>query len=185
MFAKDLPGKNTTGWGTPSDQIGSVPLEVCETINGSWGFNLQDRRHKSKKELVQYLVKAAGYGSNLLLNVGPMPNGKIQEEHVQSLHEMGDWLKDYGKTIYATQRGPIDPNDRFVTTQKGKTVYLHLIDEKANYLHLDPVPVAINSIRHFKTGKPLDYKKNDLGITIDLSKVDKDPITTVIQIDLL
>ncbi len=49
MFEKDLPGKNTTGWGTPSDQIGSVPLEVCETINGSWGFNLQDRRHKSKK----------------------------------------------------------------------------------------------------------------------------------------
>ena len=185
MFEKDLPGKNTTGWGTPSDQIGSVPLEVCETINGSWGFNLQDRRHKSKKELVQYLVKAAGYGSNLLLNVGPMPNGKIQEEHVQSLHEMGDWLKDYGKTIYATQRGPIDPNDRFVTTQKGKTVYLHLMDEKANYLHLDPVPVAIKSIRHFKTGKSLDYKKNDLGITIDLSKVDKDPITTVIQIDLL
>ena len=185
MFEKDLPGKNTTGWGTPSDQIGSVPLEVCETINGSWGFNLQDRRHKSKKELVQYLVKAAGYGSNLLLNVGPMPNGKIQEEHVQSLHEMGDWLKDYGKTIYATQRGPIDPNDRFVTTQKGKTVYLHLMDEKANYLHLDPVPVAIKSIRYFKTGKPLDYKKNDLGITIDLSKVDKDPITTVIQIDLL
>ena len=63
---------------------------------------------------------------------------------------MGDWLKDYGKTIYATQRGPIDPNDRFVTTQKGKNwVYPHLIDEKANYLHLDPVPVAIKSIRHF------------------------------------
>ena len=40
---------------------------------------------KSKKELIQYLIKAAGYGSNLLLNVGPMPNGEIQEEHILSL----------------------------------------------------------------------------------------------------
>jgi alpha-L-fucosidase len=76
MFEKDLPGKNTTGWGTAADKIGSVPLEVCETINGSWGFNLQDRKHKSDKELIHYLIKAAGYGSNMLLNVGPMPNGK-------------------------------------------------------------------------------------------------------------
>ena len=38
MFEKDLPGKNTTGWGTAADQIGEVPLEVCETINGSWGI---------------------------------------------------------------------------------------------------------------------------------------------------
>ena len=79
MFEKDLPGKGTKDFATSADDIGNLPLEVCETINGSWGFNLKDRKHKSEKELVQYLVKAAGYGSNLLLNVGPMPNGKIQE----------------------------------------------------------------------------------------------------------
>ena len=85
MFEKDLPGNNTTGWGTPADQIGSVPLEVCETINGSWGFNLQDRKHKTDKELIHYLIKAAGYGSNFLLNVGPMPNGKIHHKTSKSM----------------------------------------------------------------------------------------------------
>ena len=103
MFEKDLPGKNTTGWGTAADKIGSVPLEVCETINGSWGFNLQDRKHKSDKELIHYLIKAAGYGSNMLLNVGPMPNGKIQPEHQASLRAMGAWLKQNGTTIYGTR----------------------------------------------------------------------------------
>ena len=73
------------------DDIGNLPLEVCETINGSWGFNLKDRQHKSEKQLIQYLVKAAGYGSNLLLNVGPMPNGKIQEEHIESLKKICKW----------------------------------------------------------------------------------------------
>ena len=87
MFEKDLPGNNTTGWGTPADQIGKVPLEVCETINGSWGFNLQDRKHKSEKELIHYLIKAAGYGSNMLLNVGPMPNGKIQPKRWRGCHK--------------------------------------------------------------------------------------------------
>jgi len=107
MFEKDLPGKNTTGWGTASDQIGSVPLEVCETINGSWGFNLQDRKHKSDKELIHYLIKAAGYGSNMLLNVGPMPNGKIQPKHQTSLKAIGKWLASNAKSIYGTQRGPM------------------------------------------------------------------------------
>ncbi|MGC6422138.1 MAG: alpha-L-fucosidase [Flavobacteriaceae bacterium] len=184
MFEKDLPGKNTTGWGTPANQIGSVPLEVCETINGSWGFNLQDRKHKSTKELIQYLVKAAGYGSNLLLNVGPMPNGKIQEEHKQSLIEIGDWLKVYGESIYGTDRGPIAPNEAWVSTQKGSTVYLHLLDETVNYLHLDPIPVKIKSIRLFNSEKKLKYIKNALGITIDLNSIEKKSIDTVIVIEI-
>ena len=99
MFEKDLPGRSTKSFATSADDIGNLPLEVCETINGSWGFNLKDRKHKSKKDLVQYLIKAAGYDSNLLLNVGPMPNGKIQKEHIESLKEIGDWLKINGETI--------------------------------------------------------------------------------------
>ena len=49
-------------------------------MNGAWGFNLQDTQYKSTRDLVHLLVKAAGYDANLLLNVGPMPNGKIQPE---------------------------------------------------------------------------------------------------------
>ena len=58
MFEKDLPGKGTKDFATSEDDIGNLPLEVCETINGSWGFNLKDRKHKSEKELIQYLIKA-------------------------------------------------------------------------------------------------------------------------------
>ena len=184
MFEKDLPGKNTTGWGTAADQIGSVPLEVCETINGSWGFNLQDRKHKSDKELIHYLIKAAGYGSNMLLNVGPMPNGKIQPEHQASLRAMGAWLKQNGTTIYGTRKGPMAPNDDFVSTQKGKTVYLHLLNPELNVIHIDEVPVKIKSISDLKSKKNLSFRNDKFGLVIDVSSLSKDPIDTVIQIEL-
>ena len=100
MFERDLPGGRTKSYATSEEDIGNLPLEVCETINGSWGFNLQDRKHKSIKTLIHYLIKAAGYDSNFLLNVGPMPNGKIQKEHIDSLNEIGKWIKLNGNTIY-------------------------------------------------------------------------------------
>ncbi len=184
MFEKDLPGKNTTGWGTAADQIGQVPLEVCETINGSWGFNLQDRKHKSENELIHYLIKAAGYGSNLLLNVGPMPNGKIQPEHQKSLKAIGAWLKENGSTIYGTQKGPILPNDDFVSTQKGKTVYLHLLNPDIRVIHIVHVPVKIKSVKQIKTGKSLPFKQDSFGLAIDVKNITKDPIDTLIEIEL-
>ena len=184
MFEKDLPGKNTTCWGTAADQIGSVPLEVCETINGSWGFNLQDRKHKSDKELIHYLIKAAGYGSNLLLNVGPMPNGKIQPKHQASLKAIGDWLSINGKTIYGTQKGPIAPNDDFVSTQKGKTVFLHILNPEIKLLHMEQVPVRIKSVIHQKSNTDLDFRNDRFGFVIDLSKIDNNSIDTIVEIKL-
>jgi alpha-L-fucosidase len=184
MFEKDLPGNNTTGWGTPADQIGTVPLEVCETINGSWGFNLQDRKHKSEKELIHYLIKASGYGSNLLLNVGPMPNGKIQPKHQASLKTMGKWLKENGETIYGTRKGPIPPNKDFVSTQKEKTVFVHLLNPELEIIHADKVPVKIKGIYDLKTQTKLAYKNDDFGLAIDVSKISKDPVDTIIKIEL-
>ena len=118
MFEKDFPGKSTHGFASKVEDIGELPKEVCETINGSWGFNLTDNKYKSKKVLVQYLIRAAGYGSNLLLNVGPMPNGKIQPEHIAYLEEMGSWLQSNGETIYGTREGIIAPCKDLISTQK-------------------------------------------------------------------
>ncbi|MDA0773503.1 MAG: alpha-L-fucosidase [Bacteroidetes bacterium] len=183
MFEKDLPGQNTTGWGTPEDQIGSVPLEVCETINGSWGFNLQDRRHKSTQELVHYLIKAAAYGSNLLLNVGPMPNGEIQPEHQKSLLEIGSWLEDYGPTIYGTSKGPFAPKDQYVSTRKGDVIYIHVLDPSVKIIHLEEVPVKIKSILHYDSRKKLSYKQSaKFGLQIDLSPLQMDQTDTIIEV---
>ncbi len=91
-FEKDLPGHNTSGFGGQS--VSTLPLETCETMNDSWGFNITDRNYKSSKNLIQYLVKAACYNANFLLNVGPMPDGTIQPEFKDTLAKMGQWVKN-------------------------------------------------------------------------------------------
>ena len=91
MFEKDLPGQNTTGFNQTSS-ISDLPLEMCETMNDSWGFNLTDRNFKSAKQLIRTMVKAAGYGANFLLNNGPMPNGQMQPEVIDTLKKVGKWI---------------------------------------------------------------------------------------------
>lgn len=184
MFEKDLPGKNTTGWGTDASDVGNLPFEVCETINGSWGFNLQDRKHKSKKELVQYVIKAAGHGSNLLLNVGPMPNGKIQEEHKESLKEVGEWIRVNGETIYGTKQGPIPPLDKMASTQKGKIVFLHLLDASETEVFLKDFNKKIKGIKFYKDKTSINYKKNKSGLSIQIPESKLDSIDTIIEITL-
>ncbi len=181
MFEKDLPGKNTTGWGTSEDHIGGLPKEVCETINGSWGFNLQDQKHKSDKELIRYLINAAGYGSNLLLNVGPMPNGKIQPEHISSLQNIGAWLDKYGNTIYGTLQGPVSPNDEMVSTQKGDTVFLHILDETKDSYLISGFSGKIRSMVFESTGSKVDYAVNEFGLTFKIPESEREDIDTIIR----
>jgi len=184
MFEKDLPGKNTTGWGTSSTDIGALPKEVCETINGSWGFNLQDKKHKSDKELIQYLINAAGYGSNLLLNVGPMPNGKIQAEHISSLKSIGDWLNSYGATIYGTREGPVAPSSSMVSTQKDGIVYLHLLnDDKDTYL-IPHFSEKIKKMTFFNSGKKVAHTVNEFGLTFSVPSDQREDIDTIIEMQL-
>ena len=184
MFEKDLPGKNTTGYGTPEDQIGSLPLEVCETINGSWGFNLQDRKHKSNKELIHYLIRAAGYGSNLLLNVGPMPNGKIQSEHKASLKAIGKWLGKNGNTIYETRKGPFTPNENFVSTQKGNIIYLHVLNPELKILQMNKLPSQVKSVKIFNSKESLNFRNDRYGFIVDIGNNQLDPIDTIIEIQI-
>ena len=127
MFERDLPGQNKAGHSRHST-IGDLPLETCDTINKSWGYNAKDDNFKSPKELIHYLVRAAGNNANLLLNIGPRPDGTIDAESAERLEAIGKWLDQYGETIYGTRGGPVKAQDWGVSTQKGDDVFLHLLE---------------------------------------------------------
>ena len=183
MFEKDLPGHNTTGFSGESE-VGALPLETCETINNSWGFNLQDKRNKSQKELIQYLVKAAGYGANFLLNVGPMPNGKIQPDHIQLLKAMGEWLTVNGETIYDTKGGPITARDWGVTTQKGNKVYIHILDWQDESLIVPSWGKKIKSAKLFTDKSSVKFSENDFGITLKIPSSKMNEVDTIVELEL-
>jgi alpha-L-fucosidase len=183
MFEKDLPGHKTTGF-NPDQKIGELPFETCETMNNSWGFNLQDKNYKSTKALIQYLVRAAGYNSNFLLNVGPMPDGKIQPEFIKTLQETGEWMKKYGETIYGTRGGPVTPRSWGVTTTKGNKVYIHLLNAEDYSLLIPDFGKKIKNITSFDTGANLKFRQDAYGIVVSVPEEIIDETDTVLVIEL-
>ena len=167
MFEKDLPGHNTAGFSADTE-IGVLPLETAETMAHRWGFSLQDKSYKSSYDLIQYLVKAAGYNSNFLLNVGPMPNGKIQQEFIDTLKIVGQWTERYGETIYGTRGGPIPPQTWGVTTKKGDKIFVHVLNWTGNYLLLPSLKQKFTSIYSFDAKTPLEYLQTEYGTLVEL-----------------
>jgi alpha-L-fucosidase len=129
MFERDLPGQNTFGYNTTA--VGSLPLETCDTMNRSWGYNASDHDYKSPRELIHYLVRSAGYDANFLLNVGPTPEGTLPPEAVSRLEAIGAWTREFGETIYGTRGGPVPPQPWGVTTRKDDIVYVHVLSQDA------------------------------------------------------
>ncbi|MBX7171134.1 MAG: alpha-L-fucosidase [Pyrinomonadaceae bacterium] len=183
-FEKDLPGHNTTGFGGAS--VSELPLETCETINNSWGFNITDTSYKSKKDLIQYLVKAAGYNANFLLNIGPMPDGTIQPEFTERLGAIGDWLKINGDSIYGTRGNVIPPKDWGVVTMKGKTVFLHILQkpESPDFIFIPELKQPINGVKLFNQNKSVNFKQQPEGAFIYLKGITLDEIDTILEVEL-
>jgi alpha-L-fucosidase len=178
MFEKDLPGQNTAGFNAES-KIGDLPLETCETINRAWGYNQSDTRYKSTRELLHYLVRAAGHNANFLLNVGPRPDGTIQPEFEERLRQMGAWLASNGESIYGTRQGPIPPRDWGVTTRKGGRVYLHVLKLDDEVLALPKLPNPIRSITRLHGGK-IEFLETGLGTLVKIPHEGRDPYDTVL-----
>ncbi|MEO7768868.1 MAG: alpha-L-fucosidase [Ferruginibacter sp.] len=185
MFEKDLPGENKSGLSFQEASL-QLPVETCETMNNSWGFNLSDTNYKSVKQLIQYLVKAAGLDVNFLLNVGPMPNGKIQTEFTDTLRKIGEWMKLKGETIYGT-RGNIYPlQDWGVVTVKNKTAYVHILrpPSKQPYIFISGFKEKIVSAVLRSDKKNVKFSQVPEGTFIYLDGVNADDIDTIIQLEM-
>lgn len=119
------------------------PWELCTTLTiGAWGYQ-PDAKIKSRDAVIRLLVGAVGRDGNLLLNVGPRPDGQIAPEYAQRLREIGDWLKQFGESIYATRGGPYLPGDFGVSTYRDRTIYLHILDLHGSKLALPPISVKV------------------------------------------
>lgn len=181
MFERDLPGQNSMGFNN-TEITYEVPLEMCETMNGSWGFNLIDTDYKSVKQLIHTMVRAAGYGANFLLNTGPMPNGKIQPENVDTLMAIGQWLKVYGESLYGTRRGPLEPQPWGAMTRKGDRVYMHVLDFAGGSLEIEGIEERVRSAVFFDGGeKVLCKQKKGEGLVMEIPQEKlKSPDTIIV-----
>jgi len=163
-FEQDLPGANTAGFNTTS--IGALPLETSLTMNDSWGFNITDHHFKSATELIRTLVRAAGRGANLLLNIGPRPDGTIQPEAEERLREVGRWLHTYGFSVYGTRAGPVPPHPWGVTTMRGDTVFVHVLDPADSVVVLETLGAHVVAAALLPAVTPVRVSEGPEGVTL-------------------
>jgi alpha-L-fucosidase len=171
---------------TPEQKIGGFnmmrPWETCMTICRQWAWKPDDEM-KSLKQCIQTLVQTAGGDGNLLFNVGPMPTGEIEPRQVERLKEMGGWLARYGVSIYGTRGGPFQPGEYGVSTRKGNTIYLHLMNWKEDSLTLPAVPFRIiNST--VLTGGEVKVKQNSNRTNLSLSSTGSDNLDTIVALEM-
>jgi len=184
-FERDLPGDNSgAGYSADAKVSLALPLEMSDIIGNSWGYVTNDTVNRSTKELIHLLVKSAGLGANLLLNIGPTPEGEVRPAHRQRLLEMGKWMNTYGETIYGTRKSWMKPADWGVAVEKNNTVYLHILypDKLKKHLDLKNFPFKIEKATWFGTGQNVLYtvSKNTGDINLQLPGLKTDDIDQVI-----
>ncbi|HEY8895423.1 MAG TPA: alpha-L-fucosidase, partial [Niastella sp.] len=127
---------------------------------------------------------AAGRDANLLLNVGPMPNGLIQSEFTDSLAGAGKWLQQYGESIYGTRGGPLPPQSWGVTTQKGKLIYFHLFSAPdANVILLPDAKLKVKQVKLLGANTPVKFTKMKNGVAVSTEGITIDGPDTIIVLE--
>ena len=158
--------------------------EACASLNKSWGFEYEPdnetaynkNRWKTGYYIVSRLLEIASKGGNFLLNVGPDRHGNIPDPAVNTLQEVGEWMKIYSETIYGAERNSsIHPFEYGYLTQKTENNgSVHW------YLHISPSyweekEIVVNGITDlpisavwFDSKKPLTVQLENNNLILSL-----------------
>jgi alpha-L-fucosidase len=171
---------------TPEQRIGKFQhgraWETCMTICNQWAWKPNDQM-KSLEQCIQTLVRVVGGDGNLLFNVGPMPDGRIEPRQVERLREMGQWLKKYGQSIYTTRGGPFMTGPWGASTCKDSNIYVHVLNWDGDTLTLPPLPKKIIA-SSVLTGGTATVKQNEEVIEISVPKNYQKKLDTIIKLQL-
>jgi alpha-L-fucosidase len=188
IHSKEVDYRKMVGdFDTPEQKVGNFnldfPWESCITIGTQWAWKPNDKL-KTLQECIQTLIKTASGNGNLLFNVGPMMDGRIEQRQVDLLKQMGDWLKIYGESIYGTKGGPYAPHAGFSATRKGNKVFVHIFDASNSELVLPAIPGVKVLNSSLINGKSVQLKETDGKYFIILPSQLPDNVSNVLVLEL-
>ena len=173
-------------YATPEQHVGGFddqhPWETCMTIGTQWSWKPNDTI-KTADECVKILVQCVTGDGNLLLNVGPMPNGEIEPRQVAVLQQVGAWLRKYGESIYGTRGGPFKNGEWGGATRKGTVVYLHIMKWKDGQVVLPKLDARIKK-SSILTGGRAEVKQTADGTVVKMSADQKQKGHTIVKLEL-
>ena len=155
---------------TPEQTIPEVPLphpwESCITMGNSWSYVPTDK-YKSTNQLIHMLVRIISRGGNLLLNIGPSPEGDWSDTAYSRLLEIGKWMKVHSEAVYNTiPLAPYENNNVVYLQSKNKQqkyVYV-LSDDNTDNISL-PAILKLDNITLNKKSKVVLLDNPSIKIT--------------------
>lgn len=171
------------------------PWEFCMTMNDNWGYYPSDKNYKPISQIIRTFVEVISNGGNLLLNIGPKPDGTIAKEQLERLESLGAWINKHHDAVFETTAGLpyghfFDPS---MVSKDKKKIYLCLFDNPKNYISLKGLQNKVSSIKVLGTGEELTFERNGgaswknipgiLRISIPKDK-SLDKYVTVIEVSL-
>lgn len=180
-------------YATPEQCIGAFDnqnaWETCMTLGEQWSWKPNDKI-KSKKECIRTLLQTVGGDGNLLLNIGPMPDGRIERRQMERLQDIGDWLAVHGEAVYGTRGGPYLPTDYMVSTNKQNKIYLHLLEHPGPNWRLPFLPnVAVQKAyflgaeQNGQNGQTVPFTQNGAELHFTLPHTLPDSLGSVLVLD--
>jgi len=158
IFERDVPGEDKSGFGDGQEASTVIPIETCETMNKSWGYDIRDTTCKSPADIITLMVRSAGRNANLLLNIGPRPDGSLPDDALATLKGVGEWMRAYGnEAIKGTDGGFYPEQEWGLLTRKGDVIYVHILNPTESitlpYGKVKSVTAFDGTPLKFKTGK--------------------------------
>jgi alpha-L-fucosidase len=188
MENKNIDASKMVGdYDTPEQVVGKLnmltPWESCFTICNQWAWKPNDKM-KPLKQCLEIISKTAGGNGNLLLNVGPMPDGRIEARQIERLKEIGDWLKTNGEAIYGTLGGPYQPNNDYATTRKGNKIYLHVLNTSLAKLSLKTIPGRKVEKAYLLNSKAVKIEqKEDISVELPAGQANQSEYIVVLELN--
>jgi alpha-L-fucosidase len=159
-------------FGTPEQGIHAKPgylWESCQTSTWRLWGHARGARWRSADEILGSLVECASRGGNLLLNVGPQPDGQLPPEYVERVAQIGRWLEVHGEAIYGSEHGNVT---EFMTrgwqTVQGNNLYLILcFYDGRPAMRLADLATPVERVTLLTTGQELSFNQNKEELLIE------------------
>lgn len=173
------------GEGEITGPIRRRPWEKCIRLNTrGWGYTKEETLLSVEQCLI-HLVNAITRNGNLLLNVGPDPDGVIPESQAARMKEIGNWLRVNGEAVFGTRPGPFQPVDRvYGSTFRGRRVYMHVMDwPNGTSLRLPTIAQRVIKAQ-LLDGSAVEHRQSDSELVLSLPIERRQPIVTIIELEL-
>lgn len=165
------PGDFATPEGVANPAPRGRPWECCMTTNGAWGWQpCPDEDWLGVRQILRLLRICAAYQGNLLLNVGPLPDGRVPPEAEARLRAVGRWLARHGEAVYGPSDwigGSVEKEiNTGAWTLKGKTAYFWCTRWPGRELTIGSFRTRVKRASLLATGRPVAFRQRGERLTL-------------------